>query len=82
MGIQKFSKTLVTMGDGDVMTGLVLDGPVGMLMFFDKPGFCKFGDAPEEHAEIEEADLCIAFKSPAAIDGVIRSLNQLKEKMQ
>lgn len=82
MGIQKFSKTLVTMGEGDVMTGLVVDDSVGMLMFFDRPGVCRFGDAPEQTAEIEEADLCIAFKSPEAIDGIIRSLKLLKEKMK
>ncbi|UZS74329.1 hypothetical protein OQB66_08480 [Pseudomonas syringae] len=86
MPIQTISKTVVAMGEGDVLTGTAIDQHgVGHFVFM-LPGETKLPGtaAPELDGKftIDAADVLIMFKDVAAVDRVISTMTSLRNAMQ
>ncbi|MCI3945523.1 hypothetical protein K0038_02565 [Pseudomonas syringae] len=86
MPIQTISKTVVAMGEGDVLTGTAIDQHgVGHFVFMisghaGTPGT----QVPELDGKltIDAADVLIMFKDVAAVDRVIATMTGLRNAMQ
>lgn len=85
MPIQTISKTVVAMGEGDVLTGIAVDQHgVGHFIFM-LPGETKAPGTPAPEFEgkftIDAADVLIMFKDVAAVDRVMATLSSLRDAM-
>ncbi|MEB0170040.1 hypothetical protein [Pseudomonas sp. CCC4.4] len=86
MPIQTFSKTVIAMGEGDVLTGTAIDEHgVGHFVFM-LPGVTKAPGTPAPEFEgkfsVDAADVLIMFKDSAAVDRVIATLTSLRNAME
>lgn len=86
MPIQTICKTVVAMGEGDVLTGTAIDAHgVGHFVFM-LPGETKAPGTPAPELDgkftIDAADVLIMFKDSAAVDRVIATLTGLRNAME
>jgi hypothetical protein len=85
MSLHTLTKTVITMGDGDLLTGMAVhDNAVGSFIFMrvaepKAPGT----PAPEFDGKfgVEDADVVIMFADLACVDRVIADLTLLRDKM-
>ncbi|WP_346395953.1 hypothetical protein [Pseudomonas syringae] len=86
MPIQTISKTVIAMGEGDVLTGTAIDQHgVGHFVFMSSEEAEAPGTpAPELDGKftIDAADVLIMFKDFAAVDRVIATMTSLRNAMQ
>jgi hypothetical protein len=86
MPIQTISKTVVAMGEGDVLTGTAIDKHgVGHFVFMLAGSTKEPGTpAPELDGKfnVDAADVLIMFKDAAAVDRVIATLTALRNEMR
>ncbi|QXG49193.1 hypothetical protein [Pseudomonas viridiflava] len=86
MPIQTISKTVIAMGEGDVLTGTAIDQHgVGHFVFMIA-GETKSPGTPVPEFDgkftIDAADVLIMFKDAAAVDRVIATMTSLRNAME
>jgi len=86
MPIQTICKTVVAMGEGDVLTGTAIDEHgVGHFVFM-LPDEKKAPGTPAPELDgkftIDAADVLIMFKDASAVDRVIATLTSLRNAME
>lgn len=86
MPIQSICKTVIAMGEGDILTGTAIDQHgVGHFVFM-LPGVTKEPGTPAPELDgkfnIDAADVLIMFKDSAAVDRVIATLTGLRDAMK
>jgi len=86
MPIQTIVKTIVVMGEGDVLTGTTIDSlGVGHFVFMTSDEVKAPGTpAPERDVKLDicAADVLIMFKDTAAVDRLIGQLTGLRNAME
>lgn len=86
MSLLTLTKTVITMGDGDLLTGMVsYKGGIGAYTFMRAakkgiPG-TKVPELDDKFG-IEAADVAIVFPGLAMVDQVIADLTLLRDKMK
>lgn len=86
MPIHSICKTVIAMGEGDVLTGTSIDNHgVGHFVFM-LPGITKEPGTPAPELDgkftIDAADVLIMFKDVSAVDRVIATLTGLRNAME